>query len=275
MSKRVVETDYLYLYGIIPAQELVESGIPSAIGIDHKNVYTIIYKKLAAVITPVNGEKYSQQHLDLQIKDTEWLKDKAFWHHQGIDIIHQQFTILPMSLCTIFQNEKNLISLLTKQYDVILNKLNLLKGKQEWNLKLFCSSENTKSYVINHNPKVVELRESLASMPKGKQFIMKKKLEQLISSELEMEQTRWWKAIEEQLSPYYTDSRLRKNWGKEMTERQDDMIINCDFLIKTADSELFLMKVQEIEQNFKMFDCTFQVTGPWPPYHFSKIEKEI
>ena len=43
-----------------------------------------------------------------------------------------------MSLCTIFQNENNLESLLNDQYDVLLQKLTILKDKQEWNLKLFC-----------------------------------------------------------------------------------------------------------------------------------------
>lgn len=275
MSETVVETDFLYLYGVIPTTELEESGIPAVIGIDQKNVFSLIFKELAAIITPVNAQKFSQQHLDLQIKDSEWLKEKAVHHHECIATIHHQFTVLPMTFCTIFQNEKNLKSLLNDQYDMILNKLNFLKGKLEWNIKLYCSMDMAISYVVKHNHAVVELRESLPAMPKGKQFIMKKKLEQLIAAELELEQSRWWKEIEAQLTSIYSDSKLRKNWGKEMTERQDDMIVNCDFLINTADSEQFLNKVQEIEQNFKNFGCTFQVTGPWPPYHFSKIEKEI
>ena len=44
-----------------------------------------------------------------------------------------------MSLCTIFQNENNLESLLNDQYDVLLQKLTILKDKQEWNLKLLLS----------------------------------------------------------------------------------------------------------------------------------------
>ncbi len=94
-----------------------------------------------------------------------------------------------MSLCTIFQNESNLESLLNDQYDVLLQKLTTIKNKQEWNLKLFCNTEKALSYVLRHNTAVIDLRGKLASMPKGKQFLMKKKLEHLITSEFEEEQS--------------------------------------------------------------------------------------
>lgn len=275
MSSTLVETDFFYIYGVIPASELQEAEVPSVVGIDQRKISFIIFNELAAVITPVTAQHFSQQQLDLQLKNSEWLKEKALHHHECIVTLQHHFTILPMSFCTIFQNENNLKTLLDEQYDRILKKLHPLKDKQEWNLKLYCSKDRAISYVINHNPAVVALTESLESMPKGKQFIMKKKLEQLIASEWELEQSRWRNEIDEQLTTLFAQSRLRKNWGKEITARQDDMIINCDFLINTADSEQFLKKLKEIEENFKISDCTFQVTGPWPPYHFSKIDKEL
>jgi hypothetical protein len=112
-------------------------------------------------------------------------------------------------------------------------------------------------------------------MPKGKQFLMKKKLDHLISSQLEVEQSNWWSEIQQQLTSVVSEVNLRKNWGKEVTERKDEMIVNCDFLIEQNVSQLFMNKVVEIERLFDSFGCTFQVTGPWPPYHFSKMTKGI
>ncbi|PAE31816.1 hypothetical protein CHI06_27440 [Bacillus sp. 7884-1] len=175
-----------------------------------------------------------------------------------------------MSFCTIFQKEENLISLLNEQYEVILQKLIKLKEKQEWNIKIYCNSEQAFSYVVNHNPAVLELRENIATMPKGKQFIMKKKLNQLITAKLESAQSQWWHQMEQKLKLIFAESKLRKIWGREVTERKDDMIVNCDFLIDKRKSEQFLTKIKELEQEFSVLGCTFQVSGPWPPYHFSK-----
>jgi Gas vesicle synthesis protein GvpL/GvpF len=270
MTHTSVETDFIYLYGVIPKEELQKSAVPSIVGIDQKKASIIPYKELAAVITPVNPLNFSQQRIDLQLKDPDWLKEKAFHHHECISAIHSHFTILPMSFCTIFQKEDNLKSLLKEQYGVILKKLDRLKEKQEWNLKIYCNSEQAFSYVVNHNPTVLQLRENIATMPKGKQFIMKKKLNQLISDEVEKEQSQWWQQVEQQLMSFFEEAKLRKNWGKEITERKDEMIVNCDFLLNKHKTELFLNKIHEVEQEFAEAGCTFQVSGPWPPYHFSK-----
>lgn len=265
-----MDTDFIYLYGVILTEELVKTEVPTMVGIDQKNAIVLKFKELAAIITPVNPLQFSQQQIDLQLKNPDWLKEKAFHHHECISVINTQFTILPMSFCTIFQNEENLTTLLSEQYDVILQQLFRFKDKQEWNLKIYCDSRQALSYVVYHNPNVLELKENIANMPKGKQFIMKKKLDQLITNELEKEQSLWWQRIENQLQSIFSASRLRKNWGREITERNDDMIVNCDFLIDKKKTEQFLTKVQKLEWTFSELGCTFQVSGPWPPYHFSK-----
>lgn len=270
MTHTTLETDFIYLYGVILSEELQSSEVPVLVGIDQKKATVLHYKELAAVITPVNPHKFSQQQIDLQLKDPDWLKEKAFHHHECITAIHTHFTVLPMSFCTIFQKEENLFALLNEQYDVILQQLLRFKEKQEWNLKIYCHSEQAYSYVVHHNPSVLQLKENIANMPKGKQFIMKKRLDQLITNELEKEQSLWWQRMEQQLQSIFCDSRLRANWGREITERKDDMIVNCDFLIEKKKTEPFLAKVQELEHTFSAFGCTFQVSGPWPPYHFSK-----
>jgi hypothetical protein len=274
MANTPMVMDLLYLYGIIPATELQERDIPSLIGIDQMETSIIRFKELAAVITPVNSLTYSQQEIDLQLKDAEWLKQKAFHHHECISSLHEQFTIFPMPFCTIFKNKNNLKQLLNDQYGEIVEKLNTLKDKQEWNLKIYCNSEMSLSYVRNHNPVVTQLRESLAAMPKGKQFIMKKKLDQLITSELEKEQSKWWFEIEKHVKPYISGIKLRRNWGKEISERNDEMIINCNFLIDKNKADKFFKQIQEIEPRYHILGCSFQISGPWPPYHFSKKEKE-
>lgn len=268
------DTYYVYVYGVTIAEKHNLSEVSSIIGIDQQSITLKKIKEIAALITPVDAHSFSQPQIDLQLKNPEWLKEKAFHHHQLIATMNDNFTIIPMPFCTIFQSEENLEYVLNKQHDALLEKLLAMQGKKEWNVKLFCLAEKALSYVLDHNPAVMELREKLPSMPKGKQFLMKKKLEHLISSEFELEQARWRGEVMEQLKPIVTDASVRQNWGKDVTERQDEMIANCDFLVDQNMTDQFLNKIEEIEQRFKTPGCTFHVTGPWPPYHFSKIPKE-
>lgn len=266
--------NYLYVYGIIPCEEYRASGFHSLVGIDQKPANVVIHKAFAAITTPVNPQKFSQSNIDLLSKDLEWLQENAVHHHATIEDLNRQFTILPMSFCTIFQNEAKLVSLLEDKYDQIYDKIQSLKGKKEWNLKVYCRMEISKEFVYNNNPGIMQLKEKLQSMPAGKQFLMKKKLDHQIEEELAKEHGRWQAEIQQCLKPYINDSSLRSNWGKEITGRKDDMIVNCDFLVDYNLSDEFLKAIEETENKFGEKGCSFEVTGPWPPYHFSKMGSE-
>ncbi|WP_160724736.1 GvpL/GvpF family gas vesicle protein [Bacillus sp. USDA818B3_A] len=273
MTQTKLETNFIYLYGVILTEELQNMAVPAIVGMDQKVVTIKAHNDLTAIVTLVQAVKFNQQQIDFQLKHPEWLKEHAFAHHEVITTLQHRFTILPMSFCTIFQSEENLETLLTEQYEVLLQKLLTLKGNQEWNLKLYCDKDKALAYVVDHNAAVINLRENLAAMPKGKQFLMKKKLEHLITSEMEVEQGKWWEEMTEKLNPAINDSHLRGNWGKEVTERKDEMIVNCDFLVEKSKTETFLKIIDDIEKSVKPLGCSIQVTGPWPPYHFSKMDK--
>jgi hypothetical protein len=266
--------NYLYVYGIIPLEEYREGIIHSFAGIDQQPVNAVLYKAFAAITTPVNPQKFSQSNIDVHSKDLEWLQENAIHHHATIEELNRQFTILPMSFCTIFQNEAKLVSLLEDKYEQIYDKIQSLKDKNEWNLKVYCRMEISREFVYNNNPGIVQLKEKLQSMPAGKQFLMKKKLEHQIEEELAKEHGRWQAEIQQCLKPYINDSSLRSNWGREITGRKDDMIVNCDFLVDHNISDEFLKAIDETENKFGEKGCSFEVTGPWPPYHFSKMGSE-
>lgn len=274
MQLTELETEFLYLYGMIPLEELQTSEIPIISGIDHHPTAFKIFQNIVAIITPVHPHHYCQQQLDQQLKNVEWLTEKAFHHHQYLTDLFHHFTILPMSFCTIYRNEKNLEKLLSDHYGLFLDKLAALKNKEEWNLKLFVRKEEAISHILNHNAAVLDLKTNLAAMTKGKQFLMKKKLEQLITSELEKEQAWWWQDILHRLKTVAAEVNLRKNLEKEITARKDDMFINCDFLINKKQVANFSNSIKEMSSFYASKGCLFQLTGPWPPYHFSSIARE-
>jgi hypothetical protein len=271
MSDEKNHSDYLYVYGIMPKEELSESVLPSIIGIDHQPTTAIKFKDIVAIATQVNPQIFSQQNMDSLSKNIDWLQENALHHHSCIEELNRCFTILPFSFCTIFQNEQKLLTLLNKRYVELSGKLQTLKGKEEWNLKVFCKLETTKHFVLENNPSIIELKDSLASMPKGKQFLMRKKIDLKIGEEIVKEFGNWQAEIQKYLTDIIEESSLRTNWGKEVTGRADEMIINCDFFVGKNMTDEFISAIHECEKLFSNRGCTFQVTGPWPPYHFSKM----
>lgn len=271
MSDEKIHTDYLYVYGIIPKEELAESNIPSIVGIDQQPATAFKYKDIVAIATPVNPQKFSQQNIDSLSKNIDWLQENALHHHSCIEELNRCFTILPMSFCTIFQNEQKLSNLLNQKYKELSGKLQTLRGKDEWNLKVFCKLEEAKHFVLENNPSINSMKDGLASMPKGKQFLMRKKLELKIEEEIVKEFGNWQAEIQRYFNSFVEDHCIRSNWGREVTGRADDMILNSDFFVEKNMTDDFISAIHECEKLFSNRGCTFQVTGPWPPYHFSKM----
>lgn len=267
-------TPFIYVYGLIPSKELQQKEAPSFIGINDTQSYLKQYDEITAIVCPVSANEFSAQQVEIRLKDPNWLQEKAFHHHECIELIYRDFTVIPMSFCTIFQNEENLENMIANQYDVIIEKFYQLSAKEEWNLKVYCDAGSMKSYVAEYNSSVLAFVEELKHMPRGKQFIMKKKLERLLAAEVEKEQIERWEAIHQQLQNITSDCKVRKNWGKEITHRNDDMLFNCDYLIHKEQVEEFLHCIREKEQSYAELGWSFVLTGPWPPYHFAQMIRE-
>ncbi|MEW9668982.1 GvpL/GvpF family gas vesicle protein [Ammoniphilus sp. 3BR4] len=154
---------------------MTHKGVPTFKGISQDDSYLITYKEITAIACRVNSEHFSQEKIDRNLKDPEWLKVMALHHHEVIERIHKRFTVLPLSFCTIFTNEENLKEMLSKNYSRFLERLNYFFDKQEWNLKVYCDVQSLRAFVIKNNPAVLEFQENLSHMSSGKQYIMREK----------------------------------------------------------------------------------------------------
>jgi hypothetical protein len=275
MEELNTKSGFVYLYGIIPFKEVEQKEVPLFNGIDENHRFLIHYQNITAVVCSVNQSEYSQEQIDLMVKNPKWLEEKAFHHHECISLIDQYFTVLPFPFCTIFQNETNVKQMLAEHYQILTQKLKSLHQKREWNLKIYFDSERLKTYVAENNSTVLSFQKEIELMPKGKQFIMRKKLQQLINDEVEKEQNNQIKKLTEELSSFSADYLIRKNWGKEITQKNEDMLLNGDYLVAINNTEAFLSCIRDYEKTYSKHGWILQITGPWPPYHFSKIIKEI
>jgi hypothetical protein len=268
------DSNLIYVYGLIPTKEWKMKQAPSFSGMEQEPIFMMTYHEITACICHVNEMDYSQEQIDRKLKDPVWLNEKAFHHHECISFIHKYYTVLPMSFCTLFKTAVNLEKMLSENYAVLLGKLENLYGKQEWNLKVYCDMEQLKSFVARNHLTVLEMQNNIEKMPVGKQYLMKKKLQNLIATTIENEQVSRWGILHQQFQAIASDWVLRKNWGKEITRRKDDMLGNCDYLIDREEVEAFLACIHENESIFQEYGLDFQVTGPWPPYHFAKTKVE-
>ncbi|WP_254660926.1 GvpL/GvpF family gas vesicle protein [Bacillus sp. FJAT-27225] len=265
--------DLIYLYGLVPTNELIEKPLPPFKDFDGKGeIYPIEISGITAVVCQLDSGSYTEETIKERIdNDMAWLQEKAFHHHETVLNLSKLYTIIPLRFCTLYKNEDSLKETIQSNSSRMESTFNLISNNEEWNLKIYCNDELLKKEVSANNPAIEEKREEISSLSKGKQFFEKKKLDQLIEKEVEKEKIAVCEDIHLHLKGFAIEGHVKKTWGKDVTGRKDQMTWNSVYLVPKTKVEPFLKQIQQYEKDMKEKGWQFEATGPWPAYHFSSF----
>ena len=155
---------------------------------------------VTAIVCHLDPTTYSEETISDKINnDMEWLQEKAFHHHETVQQLAKQYTIVPLKFCTLYKNEESLRATVEKNRTKLKETFDLLDGNEEWNLKIYCDDEQIKQQVSESNPVIKAKRDEISALPRGRQFFEKKKMDELINQELEDEKNRFCENIHEKL----------------------------------------------------------------------------
>ncbi|MGR3766248.1 GvpL/GvpF family gas vesicle protein [Rossellomorea sp. NS-SX7] len=266
-------SNLLYLYGLIPTKEANDQPLPSITGFDGENeLYTISVGDVTAIVCTINSEAHSEEELKDKIEnDMEWLQEKAFHHHETVLMVSKMYTIVPLKFCTLYKNEDSLKRTIESNRIKLDSTFSKLKGNEEWNVKIFCNDKELRGKVSESNPAIEEKRQEISELPPGRQFFEKKKIDQLIDQELENEKNRICEEVHEKLKEKALEGSVKKNWGKDVTGRQENMAWNSVFLIAEDKVDDFIGEVDRYKEELEKSGWSFEASGPWPSYHFSSF----
>ncbi|TYS51399.1 GvpL/GvpF family gas vesicle protein [Rossellomorea marisflavi] len=261
----------LYLYALVPSSEVEVEPVPTMKGFDGEHdIYALDIQGITAIVCGLPDEEYSESVLQDKIEnDMEWLQDKAFHHHETVLMMSQRYTIIPLKFCTIYKHEDSLKDKVGKHLSSLKDAFTDLEGKEEWNVKIYCDDKRLKE-TISH-PSITEKWEEIKQLPKGRQFFEKKKMEQLENKVIENEKNRMCEEFHERLKSYATEGTVKKNWGKDVTGRAEQMAWNSVYFLPKEGVDRFVDEIKQSESKWKEAGWTFEATGPWPPYHFSSF----
>jgi len=57
--------------------------------------------------------------------------------------------------------------------------------------------------------------------------------------------------------------------AKDFTGRQEEMVLNTFYLIEEVKLSQFQKRVKEVKEKYSRQGLIIEMTGPWPPYHFT------
>lgn len=259
----------VYLYCIADSEPKIEQIEDS-----ENNLYSICHNGLYAVVDKVDQQEFGEEGLKRNMADMEWIKAKAGKHERIIDQVMADTDVIPFKFGTLFNTDNSLKAML-EQYDQEFKAfLRKLAYKQEWGLKIYCNPQKLKANLGNDDSEILKIEDEIKSSSAGKSYFLKKKRDELI------ERTRNEKINEcsqesfELLKELSFETRINRLLPREVTEREDEMVLNSAFLVDKDEVGDFQNMVDTLKMHYEGKGFLIDCTGPWPPYNFCGLSSE-
>lgn len=259
--------ELIYLY-------CVSRKEPNLKGPDLDNIYTICHQGLYAVTSKVSEDEFSEVNLKKNLANLEWIKEKASMHEEMIEGVMKDACVIPFKFGTIFNTEDNLKTMLDEHAQDFKANLESLAGKEEWGVKIYCDIERLKGSIIKEEVEVLKLDKEINSASSGKAYFLKKKKEELIKDAINKRINQYGQQSFETLKALSLSAKINKLLPKEVTEREDEMILNSAFLVDKSKVAEFIRVADGLKPKYTDKGLNFDCTGPWPPYNFCNLSKE-
>jgi hypothetical protein len=257
-----------YVYGVVAeAYELPEQ----LIGIDDEHHVTVVPAEgIAAVASRVPLDEFGEEALTEQVGDLGWLETNARRHEYVLDRVREHTTLVPMRLCTIYQDDASVREMLAREHEFLVGALERLEGRTEWGVKLFAhESAGRKSDALREDDE--QLRES----GPGAAYLLEKRLESRRAAEAESVLEERCAAAHERLAVLAVEAKLNPVQPRELTNREEQMLLNGVYLVEDRASGEFANAAAALQAEYEGEGIELELTGPWPPYNFVNDASEV
>jgi hypothetical protein len=261
-----------YVYGIVksdgsqPVDGLPEKGIDPAYPI-----YSLSDRDIQAIVSRVSLLEFGQEELEAGLNDITWLKTKVQVHQDILETVFAGRALVPMRFCIIYQTEQRVQEMLAQYYDDFVDALTRLEGKKEWGCKVYCDREALAQQVGGISDRVKELRAEMDKKSAGAAYFLKRKVDEAIAEEVERISDESAQHIHDLLSGYAEESVVNSLQSKELTGRQEEMVLNGAYLVSVEQLPAFRAQLESLAAEYSAMGFSCEMTGPWPPYNFVKI----
>lgn len=236
----------LYVYGVVASPP--PSSVPFAF---------VESGPLAAITGEVSLDEYGEQPLVENLNDRTWVEAKARAHEDVLLNVAAATDVLPFRFGTICNSRGDVRSLLDGRRDELLAALERVKGTVEIGAKLWVDR--------------ARLTETEGSAPQsGRAYLEARRSAQQHKDEADAICLETAQATFERLLRHAVDGVANRPQPRELTGRNEDMLLNAAFLIRVDDTAL-LDEIARLDEELRARGFSLEATGPWPPHNFADV----
>ena len=261
--------EVFYVYGVMSSSDAEAIDAMPEAGIDPAHGVALLpFRDLQIIYSPVSAEAFGPDVLAENMKDPEWVQQRVRAHALVMEQFRTGSTLIPLRFGAVYASEEEIVAMVDERYAYFSDALDRLQNKQEWGLRMYSDVETLRMRISEGEQKV---EESLDVISKGIARFIKDEMEKMESLD------------EEELIRLITEHSIRRThesllevaesglfkplMGGENSEK-GRLISNAAYLVPQDKEEVFQALIEELASESMSLGLRFELTGPWPPYHF-------
>jgi hypothetical protein len=224
--------------------------------------YVVRAAGLSALVSSVPLDEFGSEGLTRNLNDLAWLESMARAHEAVLDSALCSGAVVPMRVCTIYSTEERVREQLQHRRAEFSEALGWLSDRAEWGVKILAAREHAEELARAANG----TGESPADS--GGAYLARKQEQRRLRDEVDSLLDEAVSECHARLEEWATASQLLPPQRRELAGYDGDMVLNAAYLVDDDRSEAMAGIVAELGRQYADVGLTFELTGPWPAYHF-------
>jgi len=240
-----------YIYCIIRSPKPCQF---TTLGIGERGdvVQTVNLMSLAAVVS------------DSPIVEYENSRRNMMAHTLVLEEVMQEFTILPVRFGTVAPSAEAIQQqVLMRRNDELNGLLAEMEGRIELGLKAFWYGDSIFQEIVEANPPIRHVRDSLMNRPAEQTYYQRIRLGEMVEAAM-------WKKRDEDAEKILGHLRALVHKTRVNKVITDRMVLNAAFLVDRDREEEFDRAVERLDAEMGE-RLMFKYAGPVPPYNFVNV----
>jgi hypothetical protein len=223
----------------------------------------------AAVVSVVPLDQFGEDALKRNLNDIEWLEAVARAHEDVLEAALGSGPIVPMRICTIFRGEEQVRRMLADGESAFSEALDRLDGRAEWGVKVIADRARV-AQMVRTRGRSASSGSSRASGPAGEggAYLGRKQEDRYLRELVDVVIDEAVRESHARLEEWAAASELLPPQRPEVAGYEGELVLNGAYLVDHDRVEAFEGVVQGLSHQYSDAGLSFDLTGPWPAFHF-------
>jgi hypothetical protein len=237
----------------------VDAGVP---------VEVVTHAGLGALMSRVRLDEFGAEALKRNLEDLRWVERTARAHDAVLAGALAADAVVPLRLCTIFNDEAHVRDMLERERESLLGALERLRGHAEWSVKLVADPRKLEAAARARSSAPAGTTADAEAETPGRAFFARKKVDDALREEARAMAEAAAEEVHDRLQREAAAATLLPPQHPELSGRSGQMILNGAYLADRSRAAEFAAVARELAERHREIGLELELSGPWAPYNF-------